>query len=394
MIRLIKYYSSFYTGIKKNNWLIFLSIFLSAISSSTIVFIPLYLFNNLHLNSITVGLIISFIGLGSAIGGYIGGYFSDKYPPKLVSLISLFLSSIFLLLFCLCTNIASIFIILFLFGAANTAFLPASRLLIMCHAIDFTDMQHLSGIRYMLVNLGFGVGVYFGGIIMAINYIFAIYAILLLCSFLIISLSKKDTDKSKKTDKTLAKINRTILKQIAFICIVLMLVSLVFAQIRAPYALYLQSITKLSKQQFSNLFLLNSIVIILLQVPFSKILSKYSEKLILALGALLIGIGMLILIVTHTYIIAAISALMWTLGEILFFSTMQTYMYERMPEGYKGKSMGIYQLIYSTSNIIGPSLGMFIYQVNSGSLLWALCFISCALASTMIFSKKFDMKSL
>ena len=131
MMRFVKYYFSFYTGIKKDNWLLFASILLSAISSSTIVFIPLYLLNNMQLDGMAVGLMISSIGLGSALGGYAGGYFSDKYTPKLVSITSLLASSILLFSFSLLSNLHLIAGILFLFGGVNTAFLPASRLLLM-----------------------------------------------------------------------------------------------------------------------------------------------------------------------------------------------------------------------------------------------------------------------
>lgn len=387
MIRFINYYASFYIGIKKENWLLFVAIFLSAISSSTIVFMPLYLLNNLHLNSIVVGLLISGIGLGSAIGGYTGGYFSDKYPPVLVCLISLLLSSILLLSFSLITNIYLILITLFLFGGANIAFLPASRLLLMADIKDSGEMQHLSGMRYMLVNLGFGIGVYFGGFLSNITYVFPVNALLLLAASFIVFFKKYESLSTfQKVSHNKVKLHRAILSQIAFVSGALLLVSLVFAQIRAPYALYLQDVSGLSTHQFSHLFLLNALLIILLQVPLSKLLASYQDKLILAVGALLIGLGLMLLIVTHNYFIALVSAGMWTLGEILFFSNMQSYMYEHMPEGYKGKSMGIYQLLYSTANVLGPSLGMLIYEVNTGRLLWTLCFVTCAIASIMIGS--------
>ena len=395
MMRFVKYYFSFYTGIKKDNWLLFASILLSAISSSTIVFIPLYLLNNMQLDGMAVGLMISSIGLGSALGGYAGGYFSDKYTPKLVSITSLLASSILLFSFSLLSNLHLIAGILFLFGGVNTAFLPASRLLLMADTNVPGEMQHLSGIRYMLVNLGFGAGVYFGGLLSAMKYIFPADAFLLLVACFIVFLlrSSQQAASSKKGNNVTVKLNRAIFSQIVFVGIVLFLVSLAFAQIRAPYALYTRDVMQLSTQQFSHLFLLNAFLIILLQVPLSKLLSAYKDKFILAMGSLLIGLGLIILIFSRTYFAALISACLWTLGEILFFSNMQSYMYEHMPEGYKGKSMGIYQLLYSSANVLGPSLGMLIYRIDTGYSLWALCFVGCALAAMIIYSRQFSMIS-
>jgi predicted MFS family arabinose efflux permease len=162
-------------------------------------------------------------------------------------------------------------------------------------------------------------------------------------------------------------------KTFFMIYLVLFFVSFIFAQLRITYPLYLKSEYHLSTQLFSYLFLLNTIFIVAFQVSIVDYASKFNQFVITGIGSCLVGIGMLILIFGHSYSLAIISCLIWTMGEILAFPIIQMLLYHQAKEHNKATHMGMYQAIYSCANVVGPVLGSVIYKFHNGLGVWIVC---------------------
>ncbi len=90
-------------------------------------------------------------------------------------------------------------------------------------------------------------------------------------------------------------------------------------------------------------------------------------------GGLLIGLGIGMLAFSSTYFVAIISCVVYTFGEIIFFSMAQLICYQNSPAQKKGRGLGMYRMVYAMSRIVGPSAGGLIYLKLGGDMVWALC---------------------
>lgn len=239
--------------------------------------------------------------------------------------------------------------------------------------------KRVNSVRYMMVNVGLGLGAFTGGIISKFNpaYIFIFNALMIFVSSLImIFFTTQPADHLSETPiPETDELAQRKLTTMSWMFVTLFFFSLIFSQLRSSYPIYLNQVYHLSQFEFSTLFLFNMILIFLLQVPITNRLSRISEELIIGTGSILTGFGMFLLIFSTTYFNAFISAILWTLGQILFYSTMQAYIYFLADNTHKGKAMGIYQSIAYGTNIIGPIGGTWIYTVGAPALLWEMCLL-------------------
>jgi MFS family permease len=332
------------------------------------------------------GIVVSIVGIGATLGSLIGGALSDYISPRKICLVALFSNSVILLLFGLSNNFITINLFAFLLGFANASYSPTSRTMLMS-TVTSAYHNRISGIRYMAVNVGVGLGTFVGGLIATINfsYVFKFNAIFILIAAIIMLFTKEDNlhEMNKEINTAKAQPIPHYYSYLWAMFAVLLFFALIFAQIKTAYPLYLQNVAGLSEHQFASLFIVNTLLIVVFQVPLINFLTRYSEELVIGVGALLIGVGMFIMLIFPGYLNAIISAMVWTLGEMLCLANIQSYIYNLAPEGHKGKALGLFQAIYFFTNIIGPVGGTWLYEIDKGETLWTACLISGTIACSI-----------
>lgn len=251
-----------------------------------------------------------------------------------------------------------------------------------------------SSVRYKTISIShvasnFGLGL--SGLLIAslVSYgfqiIFYLSGIVLIGAalYLFLQLSDDKIFSNVKENFQFQKVSKN--KQIFTVLTCVFLIGLIIAQLGSTYPLYIQaSFPRLGIQGVSILFLLDTFLIILFQAPLTSSLSNQNKFLVTGTGALLMGIGMLVLCYASNFSLAIISCIIWTTGEMLFISTAQLLCYESSQVNKKGRNLGLFQSVFAFSNIIGPVLGGSIYQYWGGNFLWncsgvigVLCFLLC-----------------
>ena len=91
------------------------------------------------------------------------------------------------------------------------------------------------------------------------------------------------------------------------------------------------------------------------------------------IGASMIGGGMFILCFTNSFMLAIISCVIYTLGEMIFFSITQLVCYQQYDANNKGHSLGLYRTVYASSRVAGPLAGGLVFQHYGSETLWCLC---------------------
>ena len=140
-------------------------------------------------------------------------------------------------------------------------------------------------------------------------------------------------------------------------CVLAFFLYLVVAQLIAPFSVYTVEIAKISKNELGFLYLLNGLMIVVLQVPVTRLLSRFKFTTQMALGAFLyaVGYGMVGLHTGLFYFAWAISVI--TLGEIFISPPSLALTSGLAPQGRMGQYMGVFGFFLTSGWSLGPVYG-------------------------------------
>ncbi len=366
-------------------WMGMFAVFVNSFGTMAMMFLSLYFVSELGFSITEASELISLYNVGAIFGAYLSGRLCEKYSSKIVSICSLVLNSIALMSILLCNDFYSLLCVTSVMGAANSSFIPANRIWLMKHCEE-AQRARVNSLRFMIANLGMGIAVVIGGILAKLSYqiLFMFNGTAFLISALILSLlktSKEILNEMANNNSSLTAKKQKLLtipsffenKGFFLIYLLLLLATLTFSQLWVNYPIYMRNEYQLDELAFSNLFLINTVLIVLFQVVIVDLASRYSLFLSAAIGAFFIGFGMYLLSLGNSYFLAIISCFIWTVGEILTFPILQTLLYNRAKDDSKATHMGLYQTIYAFANVTGPILGSTAYQYKSGNGIWLLC---------------------
>lgn len=370
-------YFNNYRGIPFLGWLNIFSALINSGASVAIIFMSLYLTKEFHYSAVAIGFIVTGYGIGAMAGALFGGILCDYVSSQFVCVLSLFVNAVTLIMMPFLNDYHLIIAAVCLMGISNYAFSPANRINIMS-TTQGTDQMRISSLRYMMVNLGIGLYVFLGGRIAVLGYewLFLINGIVILINAILLMSYLKYQREIIRDDTTETAFGiPTQLKFFLLVYLGLLLITLIFSQLRITYPLYMHHFYHLDERLFSNIFLVNTLLIVAIQVPMANFLQKINPLLSSGLGALLIGIGLSSTYFGSTYLFAILFCVIWTIGEILFFSTLQALIYEKADQSRKGRYMGLAQMTAAFANIIGPVSGSWLYGFNDGKWLWLVCLL-------------------
>jgi MFS family permease len=134
---------------------------------------------------------------------------------------------------------------------------------------------------------------------------------------------------------------------------------------------------------YGSLFLLNTLMIVAIEVPLNVAMSHWSARAANALGAFLVAVGFGALAFAHTVPAIAATVVVWTFGEMVFFPAGAAYVAELAPPGRTGAYMGASSANFSLALIIGPWMGTTLLDARGSTVTW-LTMLGVGLASVAI----------
>jgi MFS family permease len=110
----------------------------------------------------------------------------------------------------------------------------------------------------------------------------------------------------------------------------------------------------LSARQFGELITINPVLIVLLQPSIGSWLSGVDRLRVLAVGALLYGLGFFLNAVAVTEGHYACAIAIWTIGEMLVLPLSASIISDLAPAHARGSYMGLYQVSWGAAFMLGP----------------------------------------
>jgi predicted MFS family arabinose efflux permease len=369
---------STFKQIPRGIWITFFAIVGNSFGWSVTAYMALFLHLHRGFSVTQVGAVMAGFGLGALIGAYLSGRIADKYPPHKICLISLFVNSITILAVPFVHQYLLMMLVTIIMGTANSAFSPANRVYIM--AICPVHLRNqVTNIRYTVINIGIGSGIFFCSMLsqLSMNMPFFVNCAILVLAGIFLKghgdfHSVKQLQAESHNEPINTNTNTAVPLSFWLNLLFLGLLQSSFAQIRATMPLYLYKYYHVSQFLFGHLFLLNCILIVLLQIPLSMILSRFNNYVVASAGAIAIGLGFTMLAFNYHYWWAVLATAIWTLGEMVYFPISQVLVYDLSPANRKGWGMGVYQFCYALANIVGPAAGSLLLGHGHPYLIWVL----------------------
>jgi MFS family permease len=158
----------------------------------------------------------------------------------------------------------------------------------------------------------------------------------------------------------------------------------VFFQSFGGMALYVVRDLGISTTAYGLLLAINTVLIVLLDVPVNAATAAWPHGRALFLGCALVASGFGALAFARTVPAVAATVVVWTFGEIFTFASLNALAVELAPDSRRGEYLGLFQMAFSASFLVGPALGVFVLEKLGPSALWGGCFVVALLSGALL----------
>ena len=374
-----------------NMWVLFWATLINRSGTMVLPFLVLYMTKHFGYSEADAGLVIAVYGIGALITAPAIGKISDKVGSFRIMKASLFLTGFMFFIYTFISNYYLILGFTFLLAVINEAFRPANLSLI-SEVVTPAQRRKAFALNRLAINLGMSIGPVVGGLLTLINFSIIFYVdgvtSLIAAIFLVASKWEKieePEDSGALIDNGEAKhLGALRDKNLVFFLFALIPVVMVFFQHMSTMPLFLVQDLGFSPATYGALTIVNTGLIILIEVPLNNYLSAWCDKKNLTIGAVLTAIGFGGMAFAHDILFLIITIIIWTFGEMIVFPASAAYVSEIAPAKKRGEYMGFFQMSFSISFMIGPWLGTLVLE-NFGSFsLWIAAFAFCAVSAIMI----------
>lgn len=359
-----------------------LGMFINRAGSFVVPFLTLYVSKKLGLGAAAATWTMGAFGLGSMLAGVFGGHLADKIGRRVVMIGSLVGSAAVLVAFSGLESWTAVTIAAFILALVADCYRPAASAMI----ADLTTPAQRSlayGLMYVAVNLGFAVAPVVGGLIAAWSYRVLFFGDALTCTAyaIIIAAFIKETlptgppgahaSTSPNRQVTAVQAARHILRDRVFLvfCSGAFLICVIFMQSMSTFPLYLRQLG-FGERDYGWIIAVNGILITIFQLPLTAFLNRYDRAAVVALGSIILGLGIALNILAVTAWQFALVVVAWTLGEMMHSPYLQAIVSDLAPVSMRARYMGVFSLTFAASITAGAPLGGYVLEHAGGAALW------------------------
>ena len=372
-----------FSGLSKDIWLLSVVTLINRSGTIVIIFMTIYLTNDLGFSKTQAGIAMSCFGAGSVAGAYVGGWLTDRIGYYSTMFWSLLVSGFLFFILMEMKSFESFCLMVFVVSMVGDSFRPANLASISAYSKPENRNRSLSLIR-MAINLGFSVGAGAAGILIArvgYDWLFIIDGgTCILAAFYFKTVLKDKPDKSETVVKeSEAYKNGSAYKDKLYLAFVSLIFinSIVFFQLFSTLPVYYKEHFLLTEDEIGLFMFLNGIIIVVFEMPLIYILEKRYDRLkLIIIGFAMIGFSFLVYnFIENWLIVILISIVAVSFGEVISFPFSNAFALSRSTPGRRGEFMGLYSMSFSAAFIIAPTMGMHIAEKYGYTELWY--FMTC-----------------
>jgi MFS family permease len=378
-------------GLPHNMWVLFWATLINRSGTMVLPFLVLYMTKHFNYNDADAGLVLAVYGAGALITSPIIGKISDKAGSFRIMKISLSLTGLMFFAYPFISGYYLILAFTFLMAVINEAFRPANMSLI-SEVVPAAQRRTAYALNRLAINLGMSIGPVVGGLLTLINFTIIFYVDGITSLIAVIFLITARWDKIDEVEEKHIQSGESEVKHLGplkdkhlvYFLLALIPVVMVFFQHMSSMPLFMVHDLGFSPATYGALIIVNTGLIILVEVPLNNYLSRWSDRKSLTVGAILTAIGFGAMTVAHSIPLLIITIIIWTFGEMIVFPASATYIAEIAPAKKRGEYMGFYQMSFSVSFMAGPWLGTLILENYGSFSLWVGAFAFCVISAILM----------
>lgn len=364
-------------------WIVFVTTLLNRVGTMALPFLALYLAEHLRYSTEIAGLAITAYAFGGLVVAPVAGRLADRWGGFRVMRASLLVSGLLLFLMPLAKTALVVFPLIGLWGMAAEAIRPAS-LAALTGLADPEQRKIAIALNRLAINLGMSIGPAVGGLIAAASFplLFIVdgatsIGASLWLTFVLMrpGFSEAPAIPRRRETPGIGRDRRTLI----FLCATL-LTYMVFLQTNAALPLFMVQDLRMPVTYFGAVFVLNTLLIICLEIPLNLLTIRWPHRASLSLGTALIAVGLGVLAGVTTKVGVAVSVVIWTFGEMIFLPSAAAHIASEAPDGRRGQYLGAYSMTFSVAMMVGPWAGAVMLGRFGATTLW-LTMLACGLVA-------------
>ena len=153
----------------------------------------------------------------------------------------------------------------------------------------------------------------------------------------------------------------------------------VFVQLLTTFPLYMRNVYGLAENRIGQLFAVNTIMIVTLEMILMERIRKHSQARAINISIVLLGVGFGMMPLGRGFAFGAITVAIWTFGEMLSMPLVTALIARRADDSNRGRYMGLLSFSFSLAFIIAPAGGTAIYEHWGPDAVWYVCCGLCFL---------------
>jgi MFS family permease len=358
------------------------------------------------------GLALTIYGIAAIVISPLSGRLADRLGGLRIIKLSLILSGLILFVFPFANSLIGIFVMTGVWALVNEAFRPPSMSIIGDLAGP-AQRKAAFALSRLAINLGMSIGPVIGGFLAMRSFRLLFYAdgtTALLAGLLLVlapwrsgqgdqqqvshkggesQLPGVDTSQVTSTaDVSAAAVAYSgVLKDRRFLYFLAAMipVEMVFFQSLAAMPLFLVRDLHLTEAGFGMVLAVNTVLIILVEVPLNAAMADWPHRHALVLGALLVGMGFGGLVFRGRVFWVASTVVVWTFGEMILLPASAAYVSDIAPPARSGAYMGLYTMGFSVAFAVGPFLGVAAMERFGSGSVWIGAFVCGCITATMLW---------
>jgi MFS family permease len=361
-------------------WILFGGTLINQIGSGMVFpFLTLYLHQRLNLSMTLVGVILMLWSISGLVGNLAGGSLTDRFGRKRLMVFSLGASALGLVAFGLANSLISAAVIVVYVGFVGALFQPARDAMV-ADLVGTDKRPQAYGLLRVVANLGIAIGPAIGGFLASVSYLIAFLTsasatmVFFFITIFLMRETKPAAAPARNANAAAPGNFGTVFRDRRFIvfCSATAFAVIAYSQMMTVLPVYMKDQFALGETFFGWVMTTNAAMVVLLQIPITRVTEKVARLPLIAFGAILYAIGVASVALGGTFPHFVASMAILTLGEMIVVPTATAVTADLAPAELRGRYMGVLGLTWNIGFGIGPILGGVITDQLAPRALWPI----------------------
>jgi predicted MFS family arabinose efflux permease len=358
-------------------WLLWVGMLVNRAGGAVFPFMSLYLTRERGMDAATAGMILGIYAGAGMVAGPVGGELADRVGRRATLLLGTSLAAASMVALGLARSLSALVALAALLGFFTELCRPPLQAAV-ADVVPPEDRARAYGLLFWAINLGFSMAAVLAGAVASHSFtlLFVIDAATTLLFGVLVLGGLPDTRPPGGRGQAGHPLRSMLLpfrdRAVQVFAAIQLPVLLVFQQFTVAYPLDMRA-RGLSHATIGTLLALNGITIIVVQPLVLRALGGLNRARVLALAAVLVGVGFGIPALGGGVAVYATATLVFTLGEIAFAIAIPSLLADLAPAHHRGSYQGAFQLVFGLAGMAAPAFGSLVLAEAGARALWLGC---------------------